>query len=180
MKKNSYFQGSGKENEPTPKNKKYKDEPVNHELTKARGVLFKNYDLYDTGGPGPGTGLYQHMNEYDSVADFRKKKRKEKIRKRRQALFEALMVSTASAKEDKLEKLRKMLNQFGKMITEDSNNLTDPTENTTTPIPFNPSEPAGPLGLTDGIYPKEDLENNPIGSPYYGMSGTYRVEAKKK
>jgi hypothetical protein len=56
----------------------------NHELDKARfdEPFFKNYDLYDTDGKtGPGTGLYQHMSEYKSVADFLKKKRKRKSKK---------------------------------------------------------------------------------------------------
>lgn len=158
----SYFQGGGGENEPTPKKKKYKDEPVDQNLTKARGVFFQNYDLYDTGGPSPGTGLYQHMNEYDSVEDFRKKKRKEKMRKRRQALFEAIMVSTASNSKD-------------------SNNLTDPTEDTVTPLVWNSAEPGGSqIGMLDGILPEESLIDTPRENLYYGTNDIRYVDDKKK
>lgn len=153
----AYFQGAGEENEPTPKKKKYKDKPIDQDQTKGRGVFFKNYDLYDTGDPSPGTGLYQHMDEYDSVADFRNKKRKENIRKRRQALFEALLVTTAS----------------------DKNNLTDATEDTITPIPWNP-EVGSPVGLLDNMYPGEDMEDKPVSNLYYGRLETHTADDKKK
>lgn len=149
-------------------------------------VLYKNYDLYDTGDPSPGTGFYQHMDEYDSVADFRKKKRKEKSRKRRKAMFEAIMVSTAS-KKDKLQHLHKMLTEFTKLISkvnskiEDENEVEDPTESTTTPIPWSPAAPGGTqLGMMDGLYPKEDMDGNPPSDLYYGRIESHPVMAQKK
>lgn len=153
----AYFQGAGEANEPSPKKKKYKGEPINQDLTKARGVFFKNYDLYDTGGPSPGTGLYQHMSEYESVSDFRRKKRKENISKRRKAFFEALLLTTAS----------------------DKNNLTDATEDTITSIPWNPGV-GSPVGLLDNMYPGEDLEDKPVSNLYYGRLETHPADDKKK
>lgn len=161
------------------------------DLTKARGVFFQNYDLYDTGDPSPGTGFYQHMNEYKSVTDFRNKKRKEKIRKRRKAMFEAIMVSTASeefhSKKDKLQHIHKMLTEFTKLISkvneklEDDNEVEDPTEFTTTPIPWSPAAPGGTqLGLMDGLYPKEDMDGNPPSDLYYGRIESHPVMAQKK
>lgn len=42
-----------------------------------RGVLYQNYDLYASEKEqGPGAGLYQNMDKYDSVSDFIKRKRK--------------------------------------------------------------------------------------------------------
>lgn len=191
MNKKAYYQGGGGVNQPEPKKKKYKDEPIDQNLTKARGVFFQNYDLYDTGDPTPGTGLYQHMDEYDSVADFRKKKREEKIRKRRKAMFEAIMVSTASdkatSKKDKLQHLHKMLTEFTKLISrvnskiEDENEVEDPTELTTTPIPWSSAAPGGSqLGLLDGLYPKEDMDGNPPSDLYYGRIESHPVMAQKK
>ncbi len=141
----------------TKRKDNFKSEPLNQDDTKARGVFFQNYDLYDTGGPGPGTGLYQHMDEYDSVADFRAKKRKEKMRKRRKAMFEALLVSVAS----------------------DQNNLEDPTEDTTTPMPYNPAEVSN-VGLLDNIYPGPDMEDKPVTNLYYGRLETHEADDKKK
>ncbi len=82
--KGAYFQGAGGDNEPTPKKKKYKSEPALVMQPRFKEPLYRNYDLYETEGVegpakhGPGTGLYQHMDEYDSVSDFREKKKKNK------------------------------------------------------------------------------------------------------
>lgn len=136
------------------KKKKYKKEPLNQDDTKAHGVFFQNYDLYETDGPGPGAGLYSKMDKYKSISDFRKKKRAESMRKRRKSMFEAILVTA-----------------------KDNNNLTDPTEETITPIPFNPAEPA-PLGLIDNMYPKEDLEEKPVTNLYYGRLETHFTKDK--
>lgn len=82
MKKQSYFQGGGGANEPTPKKKKYKSEPKLVDQPRFKEPFFRNYDLYDTEGVdgkaehGPGSGLYQNMSDYKSVEDFLKHKRK--------------------------------------------------------------------------------------------------------
>lgn len=123
-------------------------------------VFYKNYDLYDTEGvdgpakQGPGTDLYQNMEKYKSVADFRKKKRKKKIKKRQ----------------------AQVIRMFQVLAEKDSNNLTDPYEDTVTPMPFAPAEPA-PIGMLDGIYPQEDLDGKPEGdSLYYGVLETHLVD----
>jgi hypothetical protein len=53
----------------------------------------------------------------------------------------------------------------------DQNLLVDPTEEFFNP-PYNPAE-ISPMGLTDGIYPQEDLENKPSGNLYYGVTDTH-------
>ncbi len=159
--KKAYFQGaSGKEAE----KKKKKDKPYDPTDTMARGVLFKNYDLYEVEPTdlGPGTGFYQNMDKYKSVDDFRKakKKRKERLIEKRKAFFKCIEL-TASKK------------------TEDDNDLVDPTELTTTSIPFSPAE-VSPIGMYDGIYPKEDLEGKPVTNLYYGRVETHYADDKKK
>lgn len=153
MNKYSYFQGASKDK---PEEKKKKDEPINQDLTKARGVFFSNYDYAPQESDiGPGAGFYSKMNEYDSVADFRKKKRKDNIRRRRQAMFKAILTSTAKDNSDE-------------------NHLTDPTEETTTPIPYESAPPGGsPMGLLDGMYPGPDQEDKPISNLYYGRIETH-------
>lgn len=164
-------------------------------------VLYQNYDLYDTGDPSPGTGLYQHMNEYDSVADFRKKKRKEKMRKRRKAMYEAIMISTASeksfsSKKEKLQHLHKMLEEFTKLISkvntkiEDDNDapdemgegiVVDPADTAKNSIPWGSAPPGGSqIGILDGLYPKEDMDGNPPADLYYGRTEMHPVMAQKK
>ncbi|HWZ21351.1 MAG TPA: hypothetical protein VNW06_01785 [Cytophagaceae bacterium] len=159
--KSGYFQGGGGENEPTPGKPKYKKEPLKKDDTKARGLLFRNYDLYNTkgvDGPGkvktPGTGLYQHMNEYKSVSDFRKKKRKKAMLYRQMALLTAV-AEPESVKEKKYK---------------DSNNI-DANEDVT-PIPISPAE-VSPIGMLDGIYPKEDLDGKSVENLYYGRLETH-------
>lgn len=160
---------------------KYKPEPINHDDTKARGVFFRNYDLYDTGGPGPGTGLYQHMDEYESVADFRKKKKKENERKKRMALFESFMSTTTKPQTIRSEKIAKILNMVDIFVksASDCNCLDFAHEEHDTQLPFNPAVPA-PLGLIDSMYPEEDLEGKPVTNLYYGRLETHEADDKKK
>jgi len=162
-KKIAYFQGgTGKD----PEMKRKKDKEYDPTDTMARGVLYKNYDLYEVEPKdlGPGAGFYQNMDKYKSVEDFReaKRKRNEHKSKTRKALFKCIELQ-ASKKEEK----------------SDNNNLLDISEETITPMPFSPAEPS-PLGLFDGIYPKEDLENKPVTNLYYGRLETHMADDKKK
>lgn len=166
MKTLGYYQGT---EEPTPKKKKYKVDPMQDHLRDKEDrqvkeplqVFYKNYDLYDTDGvdgpakQGPGTGLYQHMNEYKSVADFKKKKRKKKMQERR-AAFLFILSKT------------------------DVNKIITPEDEIANPlIPYAPAEPAQ-IGVLDGIYPKSDLEDHPVGNLYYGIMETHLVDDKEK
>lgn len=77
--KKGYFQGT---EQPTPKKKKYKSEKAIVDQSRFKTPFFRNYDLYETEGvdgpakQGPGAGLYQNMDDYKSVSDFRKGKKK--------------------------------------------------------------------------------------------------------
>lgn len=75
----AYYQGTEK---PTPKKKQYKSEPALVVQPRFKEPFYHNYDTYETEGVdgqakhGPGTGLYQNMDKYDSIDDFRKSKEK--------------------------------------------------------------------------------------------------------
>ncbi len=52
-----------------------KDKNPNHQYS--RGLFFKNYDLYgNESETSPGQGLFQNMDKYKSVKEFRKAKEK--------------------------------------------------------------------------------------------------------
>jgi hypothetical protein len=162
--KASYFQGgTGKDPEKKPKSK-----PLNQEDTMARGVLFKNYDLYEVepSDLGPGAGLFQNMDQYKSVSDFReaKKKRNERKSKSRKAMFACIELQAAKKIKD-IKKLPK------KPLKDDvdENDLTDPYEGQITPIPFSPAEP-NIIGLYDRMIPGDDLEGKPVSNLYYGRT----------
>lgn len=122
-----------------------KDKDPNHSYP--RGVLFKNYDLYETEGVdgppknGPGTGLWQNMNKYKSVSDFLRKKRKKRMKRRKMAL----------------------LNMFLKNAIDFN---SDESSNT---IPYSSDQESTSIGLMDGINPElEDEEGHPVSKLYYG------------
>jgi hypothetical protein len=82
MIKQAYFQSGDKKNDPTPKKKQYKSDTAIVVQPRFEEPLYRNYDLYNTEGEngppkhGPGAGLYQNMDKYKSIEDFRKKKKK--------------------------------------------------------------------------------------------------------
>lgn len=127
-------------------------------------VFFKNYDLYETEGaggkdkaPSPGTGFYQNMNKYKSVADFLKKKRKGQKR-RKMALLYAIMYPDAVV---------------GKKYSSQ-----DPYEDQgiTPLVTLSPAE-IDPIGLLDSIYPQSDLEGKGPENLYYGVLETHEYAA---
>ena len=119
-------------------------------IDKKPKVLFKNYDLYPS-KTGPGTGLYQNMDKYKSVSNFRKRKKKRSIKKREYQI----------------------IRMFYSLAGIDINNVPDVYEEQgVTPIPYAPAEPA-PIGLLDGIYPREDLEDKTVDNLYYGQLETH-------
>lgn len=72
----AYFQGGGGVNEPTPKKKKYKSETAITVQPRFKEPLYRNYDLYDVPGEhGPGPGWHS-MQNYKSIQDFLKARRK--------------------------------------------------------------------------------------------------------
>jgi hypothetical protein len=116
-------------------------------------VFFRNYDLYDTPEKGgPGTGLYS--GKYKSVEEFRNRKKKQKKKQKKRAF---------------------LLKMLLKLANKDINKITDPTNDTTTPIPYPPAE-VSPIGMLDGIYPKSDLEGNQTSNLYYGIMETHMAE----
>jgi hypothetical protein len=119
----------------------------NHELDKARfdEPLYQNYDLYDTEGvdgkakQGPGTGFYEHMGDYKSVADFLKKKRKKNKSKK------------ASLRIKILKAILKQAIDFP--IDDSFKDPISPEENTSIQVAL----PFG--GLTDEYLPENDQED---------------------
>lgn len=91
-----------------------------------------------------GEGPYSHMNELKTITD-KVKKRKKRMRKRKAQMVE-IWLKLAETDKDETEA-----------------NMS---------IPFAPAEPA-PIGMLDGVYPKEDLEDKPVTNPYYGIMETH-------
>jgi len=73
--KMAYFQGGGGVNEPEPKKKKYPSEKAEKVEPRFDEPFYRNYDLYDVPGPGPGGG-YHTIQRYKSISEFLKNKRK--------------------------------------------------------------------------------------------------------
>lgn len=74
--KRAYFQGGGGVNEPTPGKKKYKSDKAIVVQPRFEEPLYRNYDLYDVPGKhGPGSGWHS-MQNYKSVSEFLKARRK--------------------------------------------------------------------------------------------------------
>lgn len=69
--KAAYFQGT---EEPKPKKKQYKSDEAIVVQPRFKTPLFKEYDLYENSS-GPGAG-YSSLQDYKSVSDFLKAKRK--------------------------------------------------------------------------------------------------------
>lgn len=128
---------------------------------KFANILFNNYD-YAEDPSGPGTGLYRgKMNKYKSVADFLKKKRTKKQRRKAALLL-------AVAFPELVEGLKYA--EVG-----DENDLQDPYEDQGLNDPLFNVSPAevAPLGMLDGMYPQSDLEGKPSSNLYYGINETH-------
>lgn len=160
MKKQSYFQGGGGVNEPEPKKKKYKSEPKLVDQPRFKEPFFRNYDLYETEGvdgkakQGPGTGLYQHMNDYKSVGDFLKKKRKERADKSK--VDDSVQEDDGTIKKTKTARRRALLEYFFKKAIDFP--IDDQIAN---PIlgdsgTYSDSVPIG--GMLDKFLPENDFE----------------------
>lgn len=127
----------------------------NHELDKARfeDPFYKNYDLYEVEGvsgktkQGPGTGLFQSMKDYKSVADFLKKKRKKKKLKTARIKILAAI-------------LKKYAIDFP--IDDSIKDPISPEENTSLQIAL----PFG--GITDAYLPLNDQEDKSVDQLNFG------------
>lgn len=149
MKKISYFQGT---EEPKPKQKQYKSEPKVLDRPRYKHPLYHNYDLY--GDDGPGSGFYQNMQSYKSVADFLKSKRKkskDKYKGDHQVQYDDGSISTKQAR-------RKQLLQIIK------NAIDFPLDSQTTPILSNEDSYVAsiPVGGFSDYTPLNDLEDKPV------------------
>lgn len=164
-------------------------------------VLYKNYDYVDNDLNGPGEGLYNgEMDKYKSVDDFKKKTRK-RLKKIRNAFLQAEVVKQIVASEAKMteaydtilknikqtnldECFSQLVEKVGNLLDlhaelkEDQNNLSDPTENTITPIPLAPKD-VNPIGIDDGIWPLAEFQEKPSGNLYYGkLDGPWSADDK--
>lgn len=94
---------------------------MTHELDMPRGVLYRNYDLYEAPGvdgktyTGPGGSLYQNMDKYKSVKDFLNKSRKRKKRMRKRALK---LISLAQEINEKQEDINNIDNVADEYMTD--------------------------------------------------------------
>lgn len=110
--KQSYFQGGGGLNEPSPKKEKYKPEKSEVVQTRFKEPFYKNYDLYDVPGKhGPGTGAY-HMNKHKSIKEFLNKKRKKMKRKYAQDNWMEEQSAKTKERSDNIKLRTKLLSQL--------------------------------------------------------------------
>lgn len=163
--KSAYFQGT---EEPTPKKKKYKSEPALVMQPRFKEPLYNNYDLYDTEGVdgpakhGPGTGLYQNMDKYDSVSDFREKKKKNKEKYKAEDLYKHDDGSISKSKEKKRKRAQRR-KALLMVLASDENNIDFLVDEQIKSAPIlgengvvSDSVPIG--GLLDKYLPKYDFE----------------------
>ena len=104
---------------------------------KARGVIFKNYDLYDVGNSGPGAGFYQNMDKYKSISDFLKKKRKKSIKRK---------LSLAKLIYNDVKYLNSVIDIYLKASVDD-NYIDFTTDDSVTILPFDETNQVG--GIAD-------------------------------
>lgn len=95
----SYFQG-------TEKPKKYKPDKSIIEQPRFKEVFYKNYDTYDIGSNGPGSG-WHNMHKYKSVSDFLNSKRKRMKNKYK---------DTINNRKKRHEKIQSRINFFYRII----------------------------------------------------------------
>lgn len=174
---------------------------MNHPTS--RGLLFRNYDLYDTGGEdSPGSGLFQNLDKYKSVEEFRKAKRKRNRNKRKRKLKLAGFISTAdfpldnqnisliqdSNRDRSMDSFLSGINSGYERVVEPSANIPNPTdpwiynrinnESSNGSMEekiekiFNPAEP-GLFGENPPeIQPNEDQDHPYQINPYYGNTNS--------
>ena len=157
-----------------------KDKDPNHTYPR-QPVFYRNYDLYETEGvdgpakQGPGTGFYSHMDKYKSVSDFREKKRKEKARKKKLALFSIacdcnLLDFPSDSIQNDIPTTSTSIGVFDNM-----NPLpTDGEGHTLNKVYYGNDDNSGPndfnpLGTNDGNDKPIDEEPNETKNNYYGI-----------
>lgn len=103
MIKKSYFQGGGGVNEPAPKKKKYKVEKAIMVQPRFEEPLYRNFDIYNLEGKyGPGAG-WNDINNFKSIQEFLKEKRKKLKNK-----YKADDFYIEDTKENYQERVKKM------------------------------------------------------------------------
>ena len=114
LNRQSYFQGGGGLNEPSPKKEKYKPEKSEIVQTRFEEPFYRNYDLYDVPGKyGPGTGAY-HINKHKSIKKFLNKKRKKMKKKYAQDNWMEEQSARIKERTNKIKLRTKLLSQLVK------------------------------------------------------------------
>lgn len=158
--KKAYFQGGGGANEPTPKKKKYKSDKAIVVQPRFKEPFYSNYDLYDTPGEhSPGSG-YHSLQDYKSVSEFLKAKRK-KLKDKYKADDSWIEDDGSITKNPNVKSRATLLSKLLKTAIDFPNDdYVDPSIATGDPdsLMFT-INPAG--GYLDKYLPQDDFEGKP-------------------
>lgn len=173
----AYFQGGGGVNEPTPKKKKYKSDKAIVVQPRFKEPFYNNYDAYETPGEhSPGSGWHS-MENYKSISEFLKAKRK-KMKDKYKADDSWIEDNGKITKNPDIKARAAMLSKLTKIAIDFPNDeYIDPGLATGNQENTGYSNPMG--GYLDKYPPQDDFEGKPPTALNFGRDYVENEEPTK-